>query len=387
MTSDSKFETKLCYEMAGVGFNVSLNTPSLERAPVFKLTVDNLATGQRLSFKHEASPAVHDFTRNFARWLGRMGIKATASDDEISGQAQKSLSGSELIKVLVGATDRVDQRFSNYKQSVIGYNTYSDIVYEKRDQVAYLMINRPENLNAKRGWTMNEMAEALMDAANDPSIRAAVISGAGTLGFCTGNDQSYDREVEDSGYAATVKIGYQAIINQMPQPVIAAVDGLCVGSGNIMAYHCDFTIATTRARFGQAGPRVGSPASGHSSAALAARVGQKRAREIWYLCRLYTAREAYEMGLVNKVVEPEELWPEVERWLADIKRMSPVLLQTMKISFHNHENFIIGEKTPAQQYAPDYITSEEAKERRLSFVERRPLDQSKNLPYVKIPIK
>lgn len=387
MTTDSQFETSLRYDVAGVGFNVSLNTPSQEKAPVFKLTVDNLATGQRLSFKHEASPAIHDFTRNFARWLGRAGIKANASDDELSGKAQKSLSASEVFKVLAGTTERIDQRFSNYKQSVIGHNTYSDIVYEKRNQVAYLMLNRPENLNAKRGWTMNEMAHALMDAANDPTIRAVVISGAGSQGWCTGNDQSYDREVEGSGYAATVEVGYQAVINQMPQPVIAAVDGLAVGSGNIMAYHCDFTIATTRARFGQAGPRVGSPASGHSSAVLAARVGQKRAREIWYLCRLYSAQEAYEMGLVNKVVEPDELWPEVERWIADIKRMSPVLLQTMKMSFHNHDNFIVGEKSPARQYVPDYNTSEEAKERRLAFIERRPLDLSKNLPYVKIPIK
>jgi dihydroxynaphthoic acid synthetase len=387
MPTNSLFETSLSYDAAGVRFNVNFETPPDQDRTAFSLTVDNLVTGKRLPFGHDDSPAIHDFTRNLARALGRFGIKATANDDEIRGEAQSNLSSSDLLKVVTATTDRIDQRFSNYKQSVIGHTTYSDIVYEKRDGVAYLMINRAEVLNAKRGWTMNEMADALLDAAKDPSLRAVVISGAGPLGFCTGNDQSYDREVTGSGYAATAEIGYQAVINQMPQPVIAAVDGLAVGSGNIMAYFCDFTIATTRSRFGQAGPRVGSPASGHSAAALAARVGQKRAREIWYLCRLYSAQEAYDMGLVNKVVEPDDLWTEVDRWLADIKRMSPVLLQTMKMSFRDHDNFIIGEKSPAQQHVPDYNTSEEAKERRLSFIERRPLDESKNLPYVQVPIR
>ena len=145
-------------------------------------------------------------------------------------------------------------------------------------------------------------------------------------------------------------------------------------------------MATTRSRFGQTGPKVGSPANGHGVAMLAARVGQKRAREIWMLCRQYTAQQAYEMGLVNVVVEHGQLWAEVDRWIADIKNVSPVILQAQKMSFNNHDHFREPELTPMQQYMPDYVTSDECRERRMAFIERRPIDSSKNLPYAKIPI-
>ncbi len=281
----------------------------------------------------------------------------------------------------------VDQRFSNYLGPIIGSNDYSDIVFEKRDGVAWLMLNRPETYNAKRGITMNEMADALLDAANTADIRVVVISGAGPNGFCTGNDQSYDPEVEREDYRGTAAVSYGEVIRRMPQPVIAAVDGYAIGSGNILAYQSDFTIATTRSRFGQTGPRVGSPAAGHTVARLAARVGQKRAREMWMLCRQYTAQEAHEMGLVNKVVEPSKLWEEVDRWIADIKRVSPVILQMQRISYDQHDHFIVPDRTPVQEHIPDFFSSEECQERRMAFIERRPIDQSKNVPYVKIPIK
>ena len=387
MSGNFQFETSVNYEPAGVRFNVSLTTPQGAEEAAFKLTVDNLATGQQVLFNHQACPAVHDFTRGYTRWLGTKGIRATRGEDEINGTARSNFSTAQLLQAAHDAVDMIDQRFPNYKEAVIGSSAYSDIVFEKRDGVAWLMINRPETFNAKRGITMTEMADALLDAANDNSIRVAVISGTGPNGFCTGNDQSYDPETERAEYSGTAAISYSQVIQQMPQPVISAVDGYAIGSGNIMAYESDFTIATTRSRFGQTGPRVGSPAAGHGVASLAARVGQKRAREIWMLCRQYTAQEAYEMGLVNKVVEPSQLWAEVDRWIADIKNVSPVILQMQKMSYNQHDHFIIPDKGPVQEHIPNFSASEEGQERRLAFLERRPIDTSKNLPYVPIPIK
>ena len=248
------------------------------------------------------------------------------------------------------------------------------------------MINRPETYNAKRGITMDEIATALLDAADDNSIRVVVISGAGPNGFCTGNDQSYDPDVENAMYSGTATVDLHSIVPQMPQPVIAAVDGYAIGSGNILAYQSDFTIATTRSRFGQTGPRVGSPAAGHTVAELAGRVGQKRGREIWMVCQQYTAQEAFDMGLVNKVVEPDGLWAEVDRWIKLIKNVSPVILQMQKISFLEYNDHIWPEVGPVQKHIPDYLASEECMERRTAFLERRPIDDSKNQPYVKLPI-
>jgi len=386
MSSDIKMETSVSYETAGVRFNLSLTNPPGQDQAKLSITVDDLAKGERLAFNHQACPAVHDFTRGFSRWLGTKGFRATRNDDEIVAEARADMTPTELTQGFHDALDMIGQKFSTYLGPVIGSDSYSDVVYRKEDGVAWLTLNRPETYNAKRGITMDEMADTLMDAAGDSSIRVVVISGAGPNGFCTGNDQSYDPELEKSDYRGEAEVRYSQVVQQMPQPVIAAVDGFAIGSGNILAYTCDFTIATTRSRFGQTGPRVGSPANGHGVAMLAARVGQKRAREIWMLCRQYTAQEAYDMGLVNTVVAPDQLWTEVDRWIADIKNVSPVILQMQKMSFNRHDHFQEPEVAPIQQYMPDYQTTEEAKERRLAFIERRKIDPSKNVPYVKIPI-
>ena len=387
MSSKMQFESNQDYALPGVRINVGLNKTDGADQSSFSFTVDNLETGHRLDFSHQTCAAVHDFTRGYTRWLATKGIGATLSEDEISGTVRDDVSPVQLQQLLQEALDMANQKFSNYKGPIIGSTGYSDIVFEKRDGVAWLLINRPETYNAKRGITMNEMAEALLDAAGDTAIRAVVISGTGPNGFCTGNDQSYDPELERAEYQGTASVTYSEVIRQMPQPVIAAVDGFAIGSGNILAYESDFTIATTRSRFGQTGPRVGSPAAGHTVASLAARIGQKRAREMWMLCRQYTAQEAYEMGLVNKVVGHTQLWEEVDRWIADIKRVSPVILQMQKISYNQHDHFIFPDESPAQEYIPDYVSSEECRERRLAFIERRPIDQSKNMPYIPIPIK
>ena len=387
MPESFQFETALSYDTAGVRFNVALRLEPGAEGAAFSLTVDDLASGARVPFNHRACPSVHDFTRGYTRWLGTQGIRATRGDDDVTGVARGDRSSAQLLDAAHDAVDMIDQRFSGYTAPVIGSDGYSDIVYEKRDGAAWLMINRPETFNAKRGITMEEMADALLDASKDNSVRAVVISGAGPNGFCTGNDQSYDPDAERAEYSGTASVSYSEVVKRMPQPVIAAVDGYAIGSGNILAYESDFTIATTRSRFGQTGPRVGSPAAGHSVASLAARVGQKRAREMWMLCQQYSAQEAYEMGLVNKVVEPDELWDEVDRWVARIKNVSPVILQMQKISYGQHDDFIKPDQSPVQEYIPDYQQSEECHERRTAFLERRPLDPSKNLPYVPIAIE
>lgn len=379
-------DTQAEYGQAGVRFKLGLHQPGADDPPALTVTVDDLATGKPLAINHATAPAVHDFARGYARWLGTKGVRAEKSDEAVSGVTVRAMSSAELLQIAHDAIDLIDQRFPHYTASVIGSSGYSDIVYSKGDGVARLMINRPETFNAKRGITMDETAHALLDAAGDNSVRVVVVSGAGPNGFCTGNDQSYDPSLERSEYSGSGGISYSQVIRQMPQPVIAAVDGYAIGSGNILAYECDFTIATTRSRFGQTGPRVGSPVAVHGVAMLAARVGQKRAREIWMLCQQYSAQEAFEMGLVNKVVAPQELAAEVDRWIGYVKNVSPVIVQMQKISFNQHDNFELPDVGPVQQHIPDYASSEEGHERRMAFIERRPIDRSKNLPFVKVPI-
>ena len=259
---------------------------------------------------------------------------------------------------------------------------FTDIVYRQEDGVAWLTINRPEVYNAIRGQTSDEMVEVLEDIAADGSIRVAVISGAGPNAFSSGRDQGQQRLT--AAYEGSSEVRYFDLIRSIPQPVIAMVDGYAIGSGNILAYTCDFTICSDRSRFGQTGPRVGSPASGYFVSYLQRVVGEKRAREIWMLCRQYTAHEALEMGLVNAVVPASDLQAEVLRWCEDMKGVSPRILQLQKLSFNEASDYMRG-PAPTQRYDPDYQKSEEAEERRLAFLERRKPDAAKNLPYLQIP--
>ncbi len=273
---------------------------------------------------------------------------------------------------------------------------YVDIVYEKEDGIAWLTVNRPQVYNAMRARTNREMADALLDAGSDNSIRVVVISGSGPNAFGAGQDQSFDNPDPRDAVGHTIQddsLGGQAgdatsIVRHMPQPVIAMVDGFCIGASNILAFHCDLTIASDRSTFGQTGPRVGSPAAGHRIAYLAAVVGQKKAREIWYVSRQYSAQQALQMGLVNAVVPADKLKDEVKRWCEDIKRNSPVILQMEKVGFEEYGDLVKEEQSPFQRhFEGSYSNSEESVERRRAFVERRPIDQSKNLPYVKLPLR
>lgn len=259
---------------------------------------------------------------------------------------------------------------------------FTDIIYGKSEGVARITINRPEVYNALRGVTTDEMVEALRDAAEDADVRVVVIAGAGPNAFCSGRDQSEDRSSAE--YSGTSESDFMDIIRNLPKPVIAMVDGFAIGSGNILAYMCDFTVASERSTFGQTGPRVGSPASGFGVGYLASVVGQKRAREIWMLTQQYSARQAYEFGLVNSVVAHEELEAEVARHCALIMNNSPVILQLQKITFNEMTEYAESMPSATERYAPDYIKSDEAEERRLAFIERRAIDTSKNLPLIKI---
>ena len=259
---------------------------------------------------------------------------------------------------------------------------FVDILYTKSDGIARITINRPEVYNAIRGLTTDEMSEALVNASTDPDIRVAVIAGTGSNAFCSGRDQSEDPTTTE--YSGSSELSVNELIRTMPQLVIAMVDGFAIGSGNILAYMCDFTIASERSTFGQTGPRVGSPATGWEIGYLANVVGQKRAREIWMLSQQYSAQKALEMGLVNSVVHHDRLEKEVERYCSLIKNNSPVILQLEKLTFNEIGDYSKSNQSPAAQFIPDYNQSAEATERRLAFLERRPINPSKNLSYVKI---
>ena len=256
--------------------------------------------------------------------------------------------------------------------------TFTDILYEKDDGIAWITINRPEVYNAIRGRTTDEMSDALLDAGRDSDIRVVVISGSGPNAFCSGRDQGEDRTSPE--YSGTSESDFMELVKHLPKPVIAMVDGFAIGSGNILAYTCDFTVASTRSTFGQTGPRVGSPAAGAGVAYLAHVVGQKRAREIWMLTQQYSAEQALDMGLANSVVPHEKLKDEVIRYCNLIKNNSPVILQIQKITFNESAQYLENMGSPAAMYAPNYVESDESEERRLAFIERRPIDPSKNLP-------
>ena len=263
---------------------------------------------------------------------------------------------------------------------------FVDILYVKSEAVAWITINRPEVYNALRGRTTDELVEALKDAGADGGVRVIVISGAGPNAFCSGRDQSEDRSTPE--YTGASESEFIEMIPDIPKPVISMVDGFAIGSGNILAYVSDFTVASARSRFGQTGPRVGSPAASSHVGYLADVVGQKRAREIWMLTQQYTSQQACDMGLVNSVVPHEKLVEEVKRYCNLIKNNSPVILQLQKITFKEAvESYMDGRPSATERYAPDYIESDEAEERRLAFIERRPIDPSKNLSLIDIDRK
>lgn len=252
---------------------------------------------------------------------------------------------------------------------------FQDILYEKREGVGRLTLNRPERGNALRTLTLEEMIQALQDASEDTSVGVVVITGAGEKAFCTGGD-SADAGEGRAGYRPGLKKIFEVerLIRMCRKPVIAAVNGWAVGGGHILHVLCDITIASENAKFAQVGPRVGSFDAGFGAAYLARVIGEKKAREMWFLCRTYTAQEAFEMGLVNKVVPASDLASEVDGWCREILAKSPTALGYVKMAMNMASDWIYGLQRFAGEALWQYYATEEALEGRRAFVEKRPPD-------------
>jgi 2-ketocyclohexanecarboxyl-CoA hydrolase len=260
---------------------------------------------------------------------------------------------------------------------------YKDIQYEVGANAVRITINRPEVMNAFRLQTVEELIHAFLRANEERSVNAVVLAGAGDKAFCTGGDQKAHLS-EDGLYGPRGTVGLpieelQTAIRDLRKVSIARVQGFAIGGGNVFATLCDLTIASEKAIFGQVGPKVGSVDPGWGTALLSRHVGEKRAREIWFLCRRYTAAQAYEMGLVNKVVPPEQLDAEVEAWAAEINQLSPTAIAIAKRSFNADSENIRGISFMGVQAVKHFYMSEESKEGVRAFNERRKPDFKKFL--------
>jgi 2-ketocyclohexanecarboxyl-CoA hydrolase len=257
---------------------------------------------------------------------------------------------------------------------------FTDILHEKHHRVrgaAWLTINRPDAMNSFTGHTLDEMKAAVQDAAADPEVGVLVITGAGDRAFCAGGDVRWLQQVQQPGQSAPMDP--HAGIEDFLKPVIARVNGYSIGGGNHLAYFCDFTIASEKATFAQVGPRVGSPASGHWVSYLTHVVGAKKAKEIWMLCRRYSAQEALEMGLVNAVVPHAQLDEEVDRWCTELLQKSPSCLKILKASFREVFQPLreSSRRNWVREISPDFYGSGEADEGKNAFLERREPDFSR----------
>lgn len=258
---------------------------------------------------------------------------------------------------------------------------YQDIIYEKKEGIATITINRPEVYNAFRQISLNEMIEALTDSWNDKRVGVVVITGAGDKAFCTGGDQKEKKQPSAGSQkylpTGTLVAQLHYMIRNIPKPVIAAVNGFAIGGGNVLHVICDITIASETAKFGQVGPKVGSVDAGMGTSYLSRLIGEKMAREMWYLCRQYSAAEALDMGLVNHVVPPDKLMEEVEQWAKEMLDKSPTALKMAKYSFNADSDSIYGISRMGLTTLELFHQTEEAMEGINAFVEKRPPDFGK----------
>jgi naphthoate synthase len=258
--------------------------------------------------------------------------------------------------------------------------SYDDILYEKADGIAKITINRPEVRNAFRPKTVREMIDAMDAAREDPEVGVVILTGAGDEAFCSGGDQ---RVRGNAGYVGDDQVprlnvlDLQKRIRALPKPVIAMVAGYAIGGGHVLHVVCDLTIAADNARFGQTGPKVGSFDGGFGSSYLARIVGQKKAREIWFLCRQYDAEQALQMGLVNTVVPLERLEEETVAWCREILTMSPLALRCLKAALNADCDGQAGLQELAGNATLLFYMTEEAQEGRDAYVERRKPDFGK----------
>src|SRR6187397_2743207 len=256
---------------------------------------------------------------------------------------------------------------------------YEDILYDVGDGIARITINRPDRRNAFRPPTLAELRDAFTKARDDLDVGSIILTGAGDQAFCSGGDQAIRG---DDGYIGSDEVAGKGVgrldvgdlhvqIRRTPKPVVAAVAGYAVGGGHILHLVCDLTIAADNARFGQTGPRVGSFDGGFGASLLSRQVGVKKAKEIWFLCRQYDARQALDMGLVNTVVPLDRLEEETVEWCSEMLALSPFALRLLKASFNASEDGYAG----IQQLAHDanllFYASDEAKEGREAYKEKR----------------
>ncbi len=249
-----------------------------------------------------------------------------------------------------------------------------DVGYEVDAGLAWITIDRPEVYNAFRGRTVDELIRCFKAAWADRSVGVVALTGAGDRAFCAGGDQKQRAETGDYGPTETGIFEVESlhrVIRDLPKPVIAAVNGVAVGGGHVLHVLCDLTIAADSARFGQAGPRVGSFDAGFGSAYLARILGEKRAREVWYLCRLYDAATMQRWGLVNAVVPLSELRAEVRRWADEMLDKSPTALKVLKHSFNADSESISGLGAMAFDSLELFVRSDEAQEGLTAFREGR----------------
>jgi len=262
---------------------------------------------------------------------------------------------------------------------------FEDILYEKGDGIAKIAINRPEVKNAFRPQTLAELRDAFNRARDDLDVGSIIFTGAGTEAFCSGGDQ---RIRGDDGYIGDDQVAQHGVgrldvgdlhvqIRRLPKPVVAMVAGYAVGGGHILHLVCDLTIAADNARFGQTGPRVGSFDGGFGASLLARNIGVKRAKEIWFLLRLYSAEEALEMGLVNTVVPVADLERETVAWCREMNALSPLALRLLKSSFNAEEDGLTGLQQLSHDATLLFYMTEEGQEGRNAYTERRPPDFGK----------
>jgi naphthoate synthase len=263
--------------------------------------------------------------------------------------------------------------------------TYEDIIYELSDAgIARITINRPHKRNAFRPRTVQELCDALTRVRDNPAIGVVLFTGAGPAAdggwaFCAGGDQSVRGEggyIDDDGLPRLNVLDLQRLIRSLPKVVIALVAGYAIGGGQVLHLLCDLSIAADNARFGQTGPRVGSFDGGFGAGYLARVVGQRKAREIWFLCRQYSASEALQMGLVNAVVPLEQLQQEGERWALEVLQHSPTAIRCLKAAFNAETDGLAGLQELAGQATHLFYRTAEGQEGRNAFLEKRNPDFS-----------
>jgi naphthoate synthase len=257
---------------------------------------------------------------------------------------------------------------------------YNDILYHKSDGMAKITINRPQVRNAFRPQTVNEMIQALDDARNDDTIGVIILTGAGDKAFCSGGDQKIRGEAgytDPQGVERLNVLDFQRQIRTCPKPLIAMVAGYAIGGGHVLHLMCDLTIAADNAIFGQTGPKVGSFDGGYGASYMARIVGQKKAREIWYLCRQYDAQQALDMGLVNTVVPLKNLEKETVQWCREILANSPIAIRFLKSALNADCDGQAGLQELAGNATMLFYMTEEGQEGRNAFVEKRKPDFSK----------